>query len=338
MFFRLVAAGFAFVAAPCMAGQIELHRSAAIAGPVVLLGDVATLEDATLAATILGPRTTLQTVSADLVRQRLTALGRWTAETQLTGASRCELTRPVVAEAPRPVRSSGQTRQLAERRLAADVRRRILAAFPDIGPVVVDVTISDAAAERLAAVPAGLSLRGGHANWRLPQAMEVVLPNGETVRFLAHVRVPPQVAVAAVPLTRGQIVLASHVEWRAATEASDGGGIAQPEQLVGHQVVRPLQPGQVVHSRDVAAVRLVRPGDVVSVRVRGEGFEVRRVMRARSGGAKGDAVTLVDTDGRKTLTARVVDHQECEVLEGAGRSLADLGVRFETPTGQGGPQ
>ena len=323
----------ALLLAPTLAsaGDVALRPTAAVDTAIVTLGQVADVDDPALAGVRLGPRATLRIVTDELVRSRLLAVGRYDDSLRLTGSSRCELTRPTVA-AGLPQRSSGQAIRLAKRRLADEVRRRVQAAFPEAGAVSVDIAIADEPAARLADEPA-LRLRGGHADWRLPQAMEAALADGTTVRFLATITPERTLAVASKPLARGEIVQASHLEWRPASELDAAIGVEEPSKLIGQQIVRGVAAGEVVAASDVRPVLLVRSGDVVSLVVRGEGFRITRTMRARSSGARGDGVTLVSLEGRETLAATVSDYQECEIVPttAAVDSVPSIEFRRATP-------
>ena len=330
--FRVVVLRFLAAAVCCLllatslrAGEIELHRQAVVDGAIVRLGDVARVDDPTLSAVALGPRSALRSVTADHVRSRLMAVGRYDDATAIVGASRCEL-KAFVAAAELPTRSNGQAKAIASERLAAEVKHRVEAAFPDAGSVRVDIAIADAAAAEVAELSGSLRLRGGHANWKLPQPMEVLLPDGSTVRFLATITSKPLVAVAARTLSRGEIVQAGHLELRPASDTHQ-----QPSdlsELVGKQVTRTVTAGDPVESSDVTPVLLVRSGDVVSVSVRGTGFRVTRTMKARSAGGRGDTVTLSSMDNRETMTATVTAYHECEV----GSPTADAATQMVPPS------
>lgn len=300
---------------------------------MIALGDVAEVRDATdatLASVTLGPRSLRRHVTAQQVRDRLIAIGRYDSRTQIVGASRCELVAPSPAATAQPVRTAGQTAKRVKAALAETVRERIETALPEVGPVQVDVAVADEPAARVAALldrGQPLRLRGGHADWRLPQAMEVLLP-GKPVRFLATISTQPMVAVATGPLTRGQIVQASHVAWQPATEIDTARGLDDAALIVGRQATRTLAEGHVFTARDVRPVLMVRTGEIVTARIVGSGFQVSRTMRARGSGGRGDSVTLVSLDGKQTLGATVVDYHECEVGVGTDAALPS-NVRFE---------
>ena len=292
------------------AGEVRVRSTAPVAGPMVTLGDVADVDDAGLAAVVLGPKGSRRAIPAQLIRDRLIATGHYNSETHIVGASRCELTTPAMST-PTPVRSTTQTTNLARQRLADEVKRRIEAAFPEAGTVRVEIAIADAVASRVP-LDGPLQLRGGHADWTLPQAMEVVTgERGPAVRFLATITPQPMVAVAAAPLTRGQIVQASHLQWQPADEKR--GGLSDPGLVVGQQAARSIPSGRVLQASDVQPVLLVRTGELVTARVIGDGYRVSRTMRARGSGGRGESVTLVSLDGQETIAATISDYHECTV-------------------------
>ena len=299
------------LATTATAGEVRVRRIAAVAGPMVTLGEVADVGEPGLAGVVLGPKGSRRSIPSQLIRDRLIATGHYDAETHVTGASRCELTTPAVAATPTPVRSTTQTTALARERLAGEVKRRIEAAFPEAGTVRVDIAIAEAVASRVP-LDEPIQLRGGHADWTLPQAMEVVTHDrGPAVRFLATITAQPMVAVAAAPLSRGQIVQASHLEWQPADERR--GGLSEAALVVGRQAARSIPSGRVLQASDVRPVLLVRTGELVTARVVGDGYRVSRTMRARGSGGRGESVTLVSLDGKETIAATISDYHECTV-------------------------
>ena len=83
--------------------------------------------------------------------------------------------------------------------------------------------------------------------------------------------------------------------------------------VVGKRTVRPLNAGSIVQVRDVAAIPLVYRGDAVTVRVRGAGFVVRCVGRAKEDGMRGRFVQIQRLDSRETFLAQVVGPRLVEV-------------------------
>ena len=192
----------------------------------------------------------------------------------------------------------------------ATIRSRLLAQGVNLADIefsgrsVVTVTSS---AEKKAAAPQLLSRAvSGHVK----QAEELI------TRAVQHV-VTVKYTVPAGHVLRQDDLELHQVE-------STAGALTRPEDVIGKQTSRPIRPGQQIRSPDVRAIPLVRTGDVVMVYSRRPGITVKRKMKARDEGARGETITLVSLDGRKKLLATVIGYHEAEVIGSSGPPKNDL--------------
>jgi flagella basal body P-ring formation protein FlgA len=300
---------------------------------LVQLGDVAevvadtpqvrqSLESITLG---LAPGTGKErSLSVDDIKDQLRRRGVNLAEHEFLGANRVRLIGPTSrAERPepsnRPLPASSREQALAERNLQEAVRRFLArVGVEEAGALAIDATIPPDLVARLAASKSDqIEVSGGTAPWIGSQAFFVrVHENGtETpVPFNAELTLPHHVVVARHRLPRGVALEAGDVELvRLDTRGSVADGYGRLEDVVGQQTTQSIEPGQPITSRHVESIPLVRRGDVVTVVVRGPGFVVKRLARARGEGARGDSVALVTLEGRQQFMAEVVGVRELEV-------------------------
>lgn len=105
--------------------------------------------------------------------------------------------------------------------------------------------------------------------------------------------------VLAHPVERGAILSAEDFIEDGAY-APPANAVA-PEQAIGKEATRWLPAGAVLRTGDVAAPRLVRRGETVSVRVLSGGLTVATSGRALADGRAGESVRVLATATRRTL-------------------------------------
>ena len=121
-------------------------------------------------------------------------------------------------------------------------------------------------------------------------------------------RIFADVAVAARPLARGEILAATDVrlEERDITRLP-GGFLTALDEVLGMKVRRPLSTGNVIARGAVEAPRLVRRGQIVTL-VGGNGpVEIRATGKALSDGAAGDRVRVRNEASRRVVEGVVAE-------------------------------
>lgn len=102
--------------------------------------------------------------------------------------------------------------------------------------------------------------------------------------------------------------------------------------VIGHQAVRSIRPGQAIEPQMLREADAVKPGDLVSVQVLSGSAQLHLTARAESAGGIGDIVALQNPAGGKTFRAvvqgegKVVVNSDAHSLETKNRvgSSADL--------------
>jgi len=121
---------------------------------------------------------------------------------------------------------------------------------------------------------------------------------------------------AARPMDRGETCSEADV---VESRGEVGGVLLQrlprlPE-IAGARTARDLMAGEVL-TRSVLLIRpAVQSGDVVAVRVAGDGVTVQAQGIAEQSGGPGDVIRVVNRDSRRSLKVRVVGPGEVEVLQ-----------------------
>lgn len=124
-----------------------------------------------------------------------------------------------------------------------------------------------------------------------------------TVYVPVRVSMPSPVLVATQHVARGESLRASHVRFEERDLATLLSGYLQSDEgVIGKRLKRPVSVGTVITPRMLAAPKLVRRGNRVTILVRGPGVEIRATGKALRDGARGDVVPV-----RNLSTKRLVE-------------------------------
>lgn len=121
-----------------------------------------------------------------------------------------------------------------------------------------------------------------------------------------RVRLYRQVVVMTRPVAPGQIL--THADLRLEERNLDdlvSGFFTDPLRLVGMQMKRSIKPGQPLNRLSVAAPRLVRRGQRVTVLAVTGGLEVRVQGKALADGAQGERIRVRNLGTKRVVEAMV---------------------------------
>ncbi|MBI1199786.1 MAG: flagellar basal body P-ring formation protein FlgA [Phenylobacterium sp.] len=105
-------------------------------------------------------------------------------------------------------------------------------------------------------------------------------------------------------ISAGEIVQPQDLIWaKAALAPSDAPSDA--DVVVGLAARRPLRAGAAVSGRDVAAVQVVKPNDIVTLTFESGGISLALQAKALSGGAVGEPINVQNVTSKKTVQAVV---------------------------------
>lgn len=224
----------------------------------------------------------------------------------------------------RPRRDQGHQAELGEARATAlelALANRIgeLARANLEASGIVDATIevgrvelSEVAAPDATVTSLVLSSKGRPVGWVTARAR---VARGNTTRDVwvkAQVVVLVPTVVATRALARGTVLVEGDMRVEARPLSDER--IASGAMLVGSEVRQALAPDEPLRSRDLASPQLVRRGEVVTVVVVGESFEIKASGEALEGGGRGDEITLrLATGQRQVVRGIVTDTRRVEL-------------------------
>lgn len=116
-------------------------------------------------------------------------------------------------------------------------------------------------------------------------------------------------------LPRGTVVAAGDVQAvRAVVDGVPFARVPEAAELIGARVIRVVDAGAVMLSRDVTPARVVQAGDRVVATVRIGTVEVSAAVTAVDAGAIGDTIRVSNRDTRRVMRARIVGRGQVEVV------------------------
>ncbi|MBV8060424.1 MAG: flagellar basal body P-ring formation protein FlgA [Alphaproteobacteria bacterium] len=121
-----------------------------------------------------------------------------------------------------------------------------------------------------------------------------------------HFAVKRRVPVLAHHMEAGTVVANNDVDWiDVSEERLVGNVITDSDQLVGHELRRPVNDGDIVHVSDVIPPRLVTRGTIVTMKIETPMMVITSQGRSLQDGAMGDTVRVVNTQSNRTIEGTV---------------------------------
>ena len=141
-----------------------------------------------------------------------------------------------------------------------------------------------------------------------------VLPNGAAEPAIDGItltgRIEPQVEVPVLSrhLSRDDIIREGDITYTQVPERQiKRQHLTRKEDLLGRMVVKPVSPGQLISGRDVEMPRLITKGNLVEMLYRTPYMELKTTGQALQNGAKGDLITVKNTESGKVINALVLE-------------------------------
>ncbi|MFN3582370.1 flagellar basal body P-ring formation chaperone FlgA [Phenylobacterium sp.] len=164
------------------------------------------------------------------------------------------------------------------------------------GSVMLDAGLVQAAARR-----AGL-------DWANAQGLRKIVVRGGTPAAAAQrgnaQRGNVEVLTWARSLSAGEVVQPTDLVWgKAAAAPADAPN--DPDAVIGLAAKRPLRAGAPVAARDVAALAVVKAGDVVTLTYDADGVSLALQAKALSGGGVGETINVQNPSSKKIVQAVV---------------------------------
>jgi len=147
-------------------------------------------------------------------------------------------------------------------------------------------------------------------DWANPEGLRRIVVQGGPAQAgvvpagAAAARGNVDVLTWARSLAAGEVVQPQDLVWsKAAGAPADAARDA--DALVGQAARRPLRAGAVATARDIAAVQVVKAGDVVTLVFEDEGVSLALQAKAVTSGGVGETITALNTASKKTIQAVV---------------------------------
>lgn len=324
---------------PARGAEIRLRPSAAVAGRVVTLGDVADVvaanvqEHVSLADTELIPMPALnaeRTLSVREVQDLLELRGVATGGHQFSGASEVRLASAVqqIARDKPAFRTNGSAARGAITAVENAIVKHLSRNVDADRDWQVAVELSEEQVALVQTAYGRIVAEGGSPPWHGRQQFAVRVGADKQVTVDAEIRVPDMIVVAARPLSKGDVLRASDLALEPAKRGvAQRGAFRSIDEVAGQEAVRPIAAGQVLDANYVRAPVLVQRGDVVTVYAYSGNIRVKTTGRSRQPGAKGELVEIESLADRRRFFARVADVQVVEVFASATPATAQA-----TPT------
>lgn len=212
----------------------------------------------------------------------------------------------------------------AIRALIAEAAAARLGVAIDNVDIIVDGTVSPITAAASAATPAILSdfvLQSGSGRFNATVAIDV---GGEdrTIRLTGRAIETMAVPVLSRPIDRRDVIQASdvvvvHIEKRRVP----GSAIIEASELVNMAAKHPLRAGELIATADIEPPRVILRGDVVTLQFLRPGLTLSARGRALGDGAKGDLVSVLNEQSKRTIQGVVTSAGTVEVTASTGPAV-----------------
>lgn len=308
---------------PQCTAVLKMRPQAVVVGDSVAMLDVLSFDDADATLTEQISAKTLRIdvkppakveISREQIEKQLTELGVNRARVLLAGASVCEISLERVEPASEasseatsgPLVNAGKARDAAdgEQNLAEYIKARIANDLSHLGGTP-EIEFEAASREflELTTPPFQFSVRSAKpAALGLRELLVTLSRDGRvqrTLRIGAHVKLSKPVLVATKPLNVGSYVTRDSVELKPRIFTSnDDFGLQHPEPVVGQQIKSFVPVGQMLRSKDIQAVDLVKRSKPVTVEGGGS-VSIRVTGVALDNGGYGEVVRVRLGDNKK---------------------------------------
>ncbi len=308
------------------AGEIRLRPECRCAGTIVLLGDVAQINDKdparakSLSSVSLFPAPTgTRIVTRQEIMTRVALQVSDLSGMTFVGPRQVKLYHGSSDVVPAR-RTTAAERNTATRRIKTAILRRVEEAGDQGQFLQVACELDDDQVRLIAAADHELVIDGGKAPWPGTQKFNVqvaVAGRPRRVEVQANLAVQRAALFVVRPIRRGELMKPDHVELRPVpTNANVDDLVYHVDDVVGKEATRQMAPGVILSKAAVRAPRLVQRGDLVEVVAVASGVRVRTKGIALDEGSRGQLVIVQSPDRKKKYSARVVDFRRVEIYAG----------------------
>lgn len=105
-------------------------------------------------------------------------------------------------------------------------------------------------------------------------------------------------------ISAGEVVQPQDLVWGKAA-AAPADAAHDPDAVIGLAAKRPLRAGAAVAARDVAALQVIKTGEIITLSFEDGGVSLALQAKALSAGAAGEAINVQNTSSKKIIQAVV---------------------------------
>jgi flagella basal body P-ring formation protein FlgA len=129
-----------------------------------------------------------------------------------------------------------------------------------------------------------------------------------SVPVAGRITIKRSVPVLTRRLESGTVIGAADIDFLPIPEdhANGGGIITDATQLIGHELRRDTNGGEILHAQDIIAPRFVMRGSLVTLKIETPFMTITAQGKALQDGTKGDAIRAVNTQTNRPVEG-VVD-------------------------------
>lgn len=207
--------------------------------------------------------------------------------------------------------------------IAAAAATRLGVAIDNID-IAVDGTFAPTAAAATAATPATLSdlvLQAETGRFNATVAIDL---GGDDRTMTVTGRAIETIAVPVLsrPIDRRDVIHASDVTIaRIDKRRVPGSAVIETNDLVDMAAKRPLRAGEIIATADIEPPRVILRGDLVTLQYARPGLTLSARGRALGDGAKGDLVSVLNEQSKRTVQGVVTGAGAVEVTASSGPSI-----------------
>lgn len=134
------------------------------------------------------------------------------------------------------------------------------------------------------------------------------------LNVIAEVKVLRDVVVAKRSISRGAVLGGDELEVVSKTVGPlEKLTVSEISRVAGMQATRNIRAGAILRLNQLSWPKMVRAGDVVSVIARSGSMVITVTGEARQDGNKGEWIKVINTESKKTISARVTGPGEVKV-------------------------
>lgn len=145
---------------------------------------------------------------------------------------------------------------------------------------------------------------------------------GRGLRFIGTIAETVETAVVTRAVARGDILSDADVVMERRPKAETAGEVVALSAAVGRTLRRPLKPGQVLKSADLARTQLVSRNEAVTIVFHAPGMVLTMQGKALDSGGEGDLIGVLNMQSKRTVQGTITGQNQVTVTSRIPRLAA----------------